>query len=271
MPAFQPVSQQRHASKRWQRYTDYAFAAKELAVPLVAGEVAKVALAMPIVFIEEAGRKHPMALLGLAPGRNLFVAPNGRWVGGYVPAFFRGYPFALAKAPDGEYVLCVAEDSGLVTDGPEGELFFGEEGKPVPAVNDVMKFLQQVEHSRQGARKATECLEKHGLLHAWPIMLKTPERERPIPGLFKVDEAALNALSADALHELQKTGALPLAFCQLLSMQHLPMLGKLAEVQVKAAQKLAAQQAKAASISPGRDLDLEFLNSETINFSGLAR
>jgi hypothetical protein len=269
MPAFQPISRERHAGKRWKRFVNFSFAAKEAVAPLAAAELPRIAVAMPIAFVEMAGHKQAVAVLSLVPGRNLFVAPDGRWIGPYIPALFRAFPFVLAKGPEGQQVLCIAEDSGMLTDGPEGEAFFGEDGKPAAAVADILKFLHQFERSRILAQQATACLEKHGLLQAWPVTLKTPDGEQQIPGLFRVDEAALNALGAEALVELRQTGALSLAYCHLLSVQHLPLLGKLADAQIKAMQKLAEQQAKQAALVQGRDLDLEFMNGETINFSGL--
>jgi hypothetical protein len=60
----------------------------------------------------------PVAVQGLAPGQNLFVAPDGRWLAAYTPAAYRGYPFQLAHAENGQQVLCFDEESGLITDGP---------------------------------------------------------------------------------------------------------------------------------------------------------
>lgn len=268
MPTFIPITRQSHAARRFQRHTNYAFASGETSVPLVGAESPKAALAMPLAFLERAGRFFPVALMGLEPGRNLFVAPDGRWVGGYIPAAFRGYPFALAKTAEGQQVLCVAEDSGLVSDGPDGEAFFTEEGKPTQAVAEILNFLRQVEKSRAGTEQACACLQKYALIQPWPITLKTPTGDRPVAGLFRIDEVALNALPGDALRELQQTGALPLAYCQLLSMQHLALLGKLAEAQAKAAQAQAAKP-KVEDIAQSRELDLEFMNSGTIGFGGM--
>ena len=271
MTKFQPITRERFASKRWKRYNNYSFAADTTVVPLAAGELSTAVLSLPLGFLTQGERKQLVAVLSLVPGRNVFVAPDGRWIGPYVPAAFRSYPFAMARTPDEKLVLCIAEDSNLVTDGPDGEVFFGEEGKATEAMTDILKFLHQVENSRMAAQRATDCLDQHGLLQPWSITLKTPEGERQVPGLYKVDEAALNAVSAEILLELRQAGGLYLAYCQMLSMQHLPLLGKLADAQAKALQQRAQQKSKANVLHKGGELDLEFMNSETINFSGLSR
>ena len=84
----------------------------------------------------------------------------------------------------------------------------------------------------------------------------------PVEGLYRIDEAALNALPDDAFMPLRKTGALPLAYAQLLSMNQLALLPKAAEVQARIKGQL---QAKAPSqTSVGTDFD--FLLSEEATF-----
>jgi len=68
-----------------------------------------------------------------------------------------------------------------------------------------------------------------------------PPLERRVHGLHSIAEAKLKALGAEALHRLHQAGALPLIYCQLLSMQHLPLLGKLAQAHAKAKAQAQAQ------------------------------
>jgi len=266
MPNFQAISRERHANLRWKRYSNYTFAAADSVVPLVAAELPKAVMSLPIAFIEQGDAYCPAAVLGLQPGNNVFVAPDWRWVGQYIPAAFRSYPFRLAQTEDGQQVLCVDEESGLVSEGSAGEFFFADDGQPAQAILDILAFLTQIEQSRVTTAAACAVLQKHGLIRPWAITLKTDSGEQQIAGLFQIDEAALNGLSGEALLEVRQAGGLPIAYCQLLSMQHLPLLGQLIEAQTKAsAQALAFSQ-----LAPNGELDLEFFNKGgTINFSGL--
>ncbi len=261
MSSLHPVSLSRHGAMRWQRYSSYAFAAGDAVCPLVAQELPKAAMALPLAFVASGEEIVPVAVLGLQPGSNLFVASDGRWLGGYVPAAYRGYPFALANTEDGQQVLCIDEDSGLLGDSA-GEAFFAEDNLPAPALADVLNFLTQVAANRQATRRICALLKEHGVVQPWPVKLQTAEGEQAVAGLLRVDEAALNALPAEALLALREAGALPLAYCQLLSMQHLARLGPLAQ-----ARERELRQAVAA---PSAELDLEFLNQGgTISFGNL--
>lgn len=266
MPNFVPVSRERHATQRWRRYSNYTFAAADTVAALVAAELPKAAMSLPIAFIEQAGAFTPAAVLGLQPGNNAFVAPDWHWVGQYIPAIFRAHPFRLARTADGQQLLCVDEDSGLIGEGSASAPFFGEDGEPAQGLRDILAFLTTLEQNRALTAAACAALHKHALIQPWPIALKTESGEKPIAGLFRIDEAALNTLPGEALLEIRQAGALPIAYCQLLSMQHLPLLGKLIEAQSKASERALAFQ----RLAPNGELELEFFNNGgTIDFSSL--
>ena len=96
MPNYQAITRENHADKYWQRYTTYNHALTDSVVPLTATELPKAVMTLPVGFIEQGGAFVLVAVLGLQPGKNLFVGPQGRWVGNYIPAAFRSYPFRLA-------------------------------------------------------------------------------------------------------------------------------------------------------------------------------
>jgi hypothetical protein len=261
MPNYSVISKAQYASKRWQRHTGYHFAAHDAVIPLVVQELPKAMMALPIAFVMTDEAFLPVAVQGLAPGKNLFVAPDSRWLGGYIPAAYRGYPFAVANTDDGQQVLCIDEASSLITDS-EGEPFFNDDGTPAKALADVLNFLTQVHANREVTARICAVLQKHNLIQAWPIKVQAEAGEQNVEGLFRIDEAALNALSAEAFDEVRQAGCLPVAYCQLLSMQHLPMLGKLAQAHAQAAQPLPQ--------TPTGELNLEFLNdSGTISFGNI--
>lgn len=258
MPDIQAITRERHGTQRWVRYTSYNFAATDALSHLVVEEVPKAMLFMPIGFVAAEDAFTPVAIQGLASGKNLFVAIDGRWIGGYIPVAYRCYPFLLANTEDGKQVMCINEDSGLVSD-TDGEPFFGEDGQPSKAITDVLNILNKVFANRQATQRICAALQKHNLIQPWPIKLQGDGGEQNIEGLYRIDEAAMNALPAEAFMELRDTGALAIAYCQLLSMQHLPLLGQLADA-----------HAKAAAPSPDKDIDLSFMaDGGSLNFNGL--
>lgn len=266
MPNYHAISLASHGNKRWLRTTSYAFALKDAVLPLSLVELARAMTTLPIGFIEQSGGFLPAAVMSLQPEKNLFVTPDGRWIHGYIPASVRSYPFRFLKAPDGQQVLCVDEDSGLISDGPEGEAFFDEAGQPAPVIREILAFLHQSEESLKATAAACAILDQHKLIKPWPIKVKTPDGEKQINGLFQIDEAALNQLSADALIEVRNAGGLLIAYSQLLSMQHLQVLGQLADAHAKTEQ--AAAEAARSIVQKG-ELNIDFLNkNDTMSFGG---
>lgn len=233
MPQITALTPEHHAHKRWKRYSSYAFARDRTVAPLVGAELARAALTLPIVFLQQGETWLPFALMGLAQDTNLLVAPDGRWLAGYVPAALRGHPFELARAQDDQWVLCVDESSELIVDGPEGESFFDADNKPTPAVNEILDFLGQVARNRDVTEKACAALARHGCLRPCPIIVKTDSGDKQIDGLHQIDESALNQLDDAAFLELRHLGALPIAYLQTLSLQHLPRLAELAEARTR--------------------------------------
>lgn len=228
MPNIQPITKAQYAAKRWKRYAGYHFAAKDAVVSLVMQELPKAQLTLPIGFALKDEQAFPVAVQSLQPGINLFVAADGRWRGRYVPAAYRGYPFILADTQDGKQVLCIDEDSALVSE-TEGEEFFNQDGEPSKPLADVLNFLQQVYKDRQRTFSVCSLLQKHALLKQWPLKSKNDEdgEEKHIEGLYCVDEKALNTLEYEAYAEISQAGGMALAYCQLLSMQHLQDLIRL--------------------------------------------
>ena len=72
-------------------------------------------------------------------------------------------------------------------------------------------------------------------------------------GLHRIAEDRFNALDDDALLTLRRTGALPIAYMQMLSMQQTKVLKRLTEVheQHARAEAARAEAARAATFSAG--------------------
>jgi len=257
MATITPITRSRHATMRWRGNVSYAFAADRAVVPLVGAELFRAVLAFPVAFIRQGEGFVPAAVLGLESNRNLFVAEDGRWLGGYIPAALRGHPFVLGRTEEGQQLLCVDEASELVGEGPEGERFFEDDGTPAEAVRRVLDFLTRVEQNRAATAAICAALQARNLVEPWPITLKGDQGERKIEGLFRVNEAGLNALDDEAFLSVRKSGALPIAYTQLLSMQQLRVLRDLAAARVPRPQQPQL----------GPELDLSWLEGDGIKFN----
>jgi hypothetical protein len=234
MPNYQVISRTIHADTHWQRVASHSFAAAEALAPVMAQEMAKAALSLPLGFIPGTDNFSLVAIQGLQTGQNLFVNSRGKWIAHYVPAVYRSYPFGLASTEDGKPVLTVDVDSGLLSNDPVGEPFFDEARAPSKGLVDVLSFLTQVKAGRAVTERICANLKQHNLIQPWPLKIRNGTEEITVEGLFRIDEEALNALNKDALAEVRDSGGLSVAYLQLVSMQHLVVLEQLARARVLA-------------------------------------
>jgi hypothetical protein len=119
-----------------------------------------------------------------------------------------------------------------------------------------------VEQNSEQTKIVCNVLAENDLIQPWPLTVKTDEGEQQVEGIYRIDEAALNTLTAESLAEVRDAGGLTIAFCQLLSMQNLGAMQAFAKLHSD-----AQAQMSAIPQSDDGELDLEFLNdSGTIKF-----
>ena len=242
MSKFVPLSAKDFASKGWRKVLPAAYTRAQSLVAVTLDELPHIIPTMPVAFFQRTGADgapsfEMAALLSLTQGRNLYVTPEGRWIGGYVPAVFRAYPFRLLPEPSGKrLVMCVDVDSGMLVDRsePDSFAFFEDDGKPTSQVTKVSEFLKWLERGRSATAHAVSLLQEHGLIQPWRLTAKSSEgKDKEVGGLFRIDEAALKALDAAALKKLQEGNALVLAYAQLFSQHRLKNFADLSTLQDK--------------------------------------
>ena len=216
--------------KSWQKQTDPSFARDTSIVPLAAREIPYAAPEMPLAFAPEGDGYTLVAFLSFLPGQNLYVSPEGKWMGKYVPAIIRSYPFRLVKTSD-EKGMALRVEADAVLDAGEGEPFFDENGELAQPVKDILEFLKEFEQNRMATEAAVAALAGAGVITQWNLKVGG----NPVKGIFRIDEAALNSLDDETFLRLRKAQALPVAYAQLLSMGNIRILQRLAEYHDKAA------------------------------------
>lgn len=228
-----------HHAHGWRKAPSLSFAAGQSVVAVQLEELPHLIPTLPLAFLPHPAndgvqRFQLVALLSLTPGLNLYLTPDGRWMGGYVPAAFRGHPFRLLPAQDsGRLRLCFDKDSGLLTEQPEldGQPFFDADGRLAQPLQNVLSFLELCEKGRVATQQAVDLLSAHGLLAPWPVRVGTGDGEQStVSALYRVDEGALRKLDAAALKALQQGNALSLAYAHLLSQHRLQAFTKLYEL-----------------------------------------
>ena len=216
-----PVSAGRHRDACVEVGADYAFARSVNSVPLMAVEFPHAAPEYAIVFAGVKDEVMPAVILGVRGNENLYLA-GGKWSAKYIPAFVRRYPFVFSSTDDGKtFMLCVDEAFPGFNREARGQRLFGEDGKPSPYVDNVLKFLK--EYQLQFARTRAFCrkVKELGLLEPMQAQIATGGGERlSLGGFWAVNRDKLKALPGDKLAELAKTDELELLYLHLQSMRN---------------------------------------------------
>lgn len=261
MPAFEVITYEKFSSLRFRRSKDFNFASTDALCPIDAGEVIRAALHVPIAFTETESGFDLVAVQGIAPMQNLLVDTGGQWLVPFLPACYRAYPFLLVSTEQNQEVLCFDVASGLLVQEQiqDCESFFEVDGTPAKGVQDVLALLSQISVSRRATHALGLILNKLKLIQEWPICINFDnEQKRNVEGLFRIDESRLNDLPDDDFLELRRSGALPLIYCQLMSMQNFDNLLRLSVTRHNHLQP--------ALTSVGLDL---YSDSGTLNFDNL--
>ena len=217
-----PVSSGRHQSCSVETGGDYAFARNVNSVPLMAVEFPHAAAEYAIVFAGAGDALMPAVILGVRGNENLYLSAEGGWGAKYIPAFVRRYPFVFSTADDGKtFMLCVDEAfPGFNREG-RGQRLFGDDGKPTPYVDNVLKFLK--EYQAQFLRTQAFCkkVKELELLEPMQAQISTGTGQQiSLGGFWAVNRAKLKALPGDKLAELAKTDELELLFLHMQSMRN---------------------------------------------------
>lgn len=238
-----PVNSERHRDLFVKTGNTYAFAAKVNAVPVMAVEFRAAAMEYPIVFAGDGDVLLPVAVLGTMRDRNDFLDADGRWLGRYVPAYVRRYPFVFASGDDGNaFTLCVDEGFAGCNREGRGERLFDADGERTQYLNGVLGFVSEYQGQFLRTRAIAERLRTLGLLEPMTAQFRLPDGSTgSLTGFQGVNRERLKALAPEQLAELARGDELELIYLHLASMH---CFGVLAE-------RAGGAPAAAAGPAPG--------------------
>ncbi len=217
----------------------------QTAVPVVAEELPQLMPTMALAFVPSSVNKSEfelVALQSLQAGLNVYVHTDGRWIGGYQPAWYRAHPFKLLLDETGKRkVVCVDEEAAsFQPQADEGATrLFDDQGELTQRAKDTITFLEKLDKATSLTQILVNQLHKADVIAPWQITVRNPESEKgqQVSGLYHIDEKALKALAPELLSELVKTGALSVAYSQLLSEHRLKGLERLYQLRNAAEQQ----------------------------------
>jgi hypothetical protein len=192
-------------------------------VPLTVAEFPVAGLSYPIIFAGE--RYQPLAVMGISPGTNMYVAADGAFeVGAYIPAYIRRYPFVLASdQARGQLVVCIDRDASML--GEDYDLaFFDDKGEPTEYTNGCIQFCNDFETEGRRTESFVALLRELDLFETRTAAYTqanpdgTPGTPQTIAEFFAVSEEKLKALPTEKLRELVDNGAVAQIYAHLMSL-----------------------------------------------------
>lgn len=217
-----PVTAQRH--KDWSVKTGetYSFAAEVNSVPVTAIEFAQAAAEYPIVFAGTEKSVMPAVILGVKENENLYVGPDGKWLGSYIPAFVRRYPFVFSQDDAGTtFTLHIDETFSGCNQAGRGERLFDADGAQTQYLGTVLGFLQEYQGRFRRTQAYCDRLMELGLLQPMQAQFTLSSGEqRSLSGFMVIDRAKLKALPADVVADMLSKDELECSFLHLASLRH---------------------------------------------------
>jgi hypothetical protein len=226
-----PVMKDKHARKKVKRIDSFDFASRFQLASVMAHEFTRAAAIYPVVFVEDKAKDTflPVVLMGLEEGENLYVDAAGRWHASYVPAVIRRYPFALAATGQSDqFTVCIDEGSQLVTEG-DGSPLFDEKGEPTEVIENVKKYLTELQQMDVLTREFCRFIRQHDLFTPLKMQIRQGNAVRNLAGSFVINEERLAKVSDDVFLEMRRRGYLPVVYAHLVSLGQVERLMMLKE------------------------------------------
>jgi hypothetical protein len=250
------LNREAHRNLRMRPVPSFAYAGAVNSVPLTGNEFAAAARTMPIVFVNDANQQpNPIALLGLRRNENLFVDADGRWSGGYIPAFIRRYPFVLIEMPGTDNLTVGIDEAFPGFNADEGEPLFAQDGSDGPSLKRAIEFLNAYRTEARRTQEFLAQLKRLDLLIPRTINVSLKDGSQfHLDSFSIVDEARLGKLDDKEAGSLLRGGYLGWIYMHLLSMANVADLSTRldARLQTKSAQAATAGEKRKESETGSR-------------------
>jgi hypothetical protein len=194
-------------------------------------EFGDAALSFPILFVRAAtdalGKDTvaPVAVFGMKPGENLFATADGKWDAGYVPAMLRAYPFTMARIEGSDRWAIVFDNTWEGMSRTEGVPLFNDKGEATEMLNNIHKFVQELETDLERTRQFCAALLEMKLLKPMRFDATLANGEQlSVDGFMTLDEEAVNKLPDAQIAQIYRNGMLGLLQTHVISLHNMRRL-----------------------------------------------
>lgn len=178
-------------------------------IPILLSELSEVSQELPVLFVPIGENEFALAAItGVQKESNLLIR-KGAWLGRYVPAFLRRYPFITLGNPGDTSQFTIAIDErakcleGLSLEGlPSQKHPLFEKEKPSKKLQELIPFLQKFHLDNQQTYTFCKRLQDLNLLVKSDLGVQDKlGKKYQVNGGWLIDEAALKALDPKLVQE----------------------------------------------------------------------
>jgi hypothetical protein len=212
-----PLDAGRHGALRLNRDAGYGYSAGAATIPIGIDEFEAAANSYPILFTD-GPRPHPVVLLGMREGWNLFVSESGEWMPGvHVPALVRAFPFAFIEdSAGGSRMVGIEADAACLSLTAGLPLF--ENGQATSVVADAVAFCEACQANLAESAAFGDALDQAGVLAPQEATIEAHGGAAArIAGFRTVDRARLAAVPDAGFLEWRRRNWLMPLYAHLLS------------------------------------------------------
>ncbi len=194
-------------------------------VPIYFHEINQLACEYPLCFTIRDGVVDFQLLSSVSPEQgSALIKKDGTWVGRYVPAYLKHYPFFAFSQENNEGSIFIEDESPRLGRSDGNPLF--QNSEPTEALEQIIADVGFIFDSAKKTQVILEALNKFELITPWEPKIKTSstDQETIISGIYRIDELAFNELSDTAWNQLRGISAFPLIYGQLFSTNNLAKL-----------------------------------------------
>ncbi|WP_337880792.1 SapC family protein [Rheinheimera sp.] len=208
-----------------------AFGDNQAVVPVYPSEFLQLQKEYPILFRQQDGVFYATALLGFAPGENLYLNESlaSGWDARVVPASLEKGPFLIGfQRQQGD-----AQPTPVIHIDPAHPKVSTEQGQPLflpqgghsAYLEHMIDLLQRLHLGHQRQPDFFAAIEPLGLLRPVSIEFSLDNGEKyRLLGNYCIDQQRLAQLTGSELAALNQTGLLALLFAQVSSMSNIQVL-----------------------------------------------
>lgn len=206
------------------------FAADLPTAPIAASELTKAMRHFPIVFSND-DPMVPVVLMSLKQDTNAFVDANGDWLGDYLPAHIRRYPFILGHMDDPETFTIMYDTDAPEINSVTGSPLYEENGEMAVALKQVVEFLQAFQSELSTTQELVKPLIEKDVLTQQTISVNRPDGTSwTFEGVRAVDGERVKSLDNATLAEWVRTGLMAIVYAHLHSLENIRYLAERQEL-----------------------------------------